>query len=257
MKQRVIYFLIGMISTSCLKQQDISNYSGEQTVYFSLAADPPPAFTNEVRRDSATVSFGFSYGATDSLVKVPVKVTGLPVKLARSYNVKLAAGSSAIEGKHFDFAQKNFTIPADSVGDSVRLILHRTADLKTKGVMVMIELVPNENFSTRMQTEKIAGTNTVLSLSTFRVFFNDILSQPETWLEYYLGTFSIKKFYLMGQVLNLNLDKFSGPAFSQITFQELNYYGIAMQRYLNRMKSEGKTVYEDDGKEMVMGTGVQ
>lgn len=123
--------------------------------------------------------------------------------------------------------------------------------------MFMIELVPNENFVTRMQTEKVAGTNSVLSLNTFRIFFNDILSQPETWADYYVGKFSIKKFYLMGQVLNLDLDKFSGPAYSQITFQELNYYGIAMQRYLNRMKSDGKTVYEDDGKEMVMGAGVQ
>jgi Domain of unknown function (DUF4843) len=257
MKQAIIYFLIGITFTSCLKQKDISSYSGGNTVYFSLAADPPAANTNQVRRDSLTVSFGFSYGSTDSLVKVPVKVTGLPVHVARSYNVRLAGTSGAIQGTHFDFAQKTFIIPADSLGDSVQLILHRTADLKTKEVMFMIALEPNENFATRMQTEKITGTNTLLSLNTFRIFFNDIISEPETWVEYYVGKFSIKKFYLMGQVLNLDLDKFSGPAFSQITFQELNYYGIAMQRYLNRMKSEGKTVYEDDGKEMVMGDGVQ
>lgn len=107
---------MGIAFTSCLKQKDISSYSGENTVYFSLAADPPAPNTSEVRRDSLTVSFGFSYGATDSLVKVPVKVTGLPVHTARSYNVRLAGASGAVQGTHFDFAQKTFTIPADSLG---------------------------------------------------------------------------------------------------------------------------------------------
>jgi hypothetical protein len=30
-----------------------------------------------------------------------------------------------------------------------------------------------------------------------------------------------------------------------------------MQRYLNEMKASGKTIYEEDGKEMRMGDAVQ
>ncbi|SEW43508.1 DUF4843 domain-containing protein [Chitinophaga arvensicola] len=256
MKKLMIYGMLVLAFTSC-KKNDIPAYSGENSLYFALAVDPPTPNTNEVRRDSATVSFGFSFGATDSILRIPVKVTGLPVHAARNYTISATGANGAVEGTHFDFAKKTFTIPADSLSDTIPLILHRTADLKTKTMMVTITLVPNENFVTKMLSETISGTTQVLSLNTFRVFFNDILSEPETWSEYYVGKFTVKKFYLMGKVLNLDLDRFSGPAFSQITFQELNYYGIAMQRYLNRMRSEGHTVYEDDGTEMVMGIGVQ
>jgi hypothetical protein len=61
----------------------------------------------------------------------------------------------------------------------------------------------------------------------------------------------------MIQVLNFDPIKFSGPAFTNISFAELYYYGAAMQRYLNSQKAAGKTVYEDNGDEMIMGPGVQ
>lgn len=256
MKRPIIFILFtALLAGGCQKKQ-IDLYSGENTIYFSLAADEPAVNSGQVKQDSLNVTFAFSIN-NDSVIKIPLRVTGAPAATSRVYQVKVLPGSTARQGIHFDFVDKEFAIPAGSNEDSVRIRLHRTADLKSNEMLLLLGLEANQFFTTRMGDEVVTGSTRPLSLNTFRIYYSDMLKQPETWVDYYLGTFSARKFYLIGQVLDVDLSRFSGPAYANISYQELLYYGIAMQRYLNLMRSEGNPILEDDGTEMVMGAGVQ
>ena len=256
MKRPIIFILSAVLLAGGCQKKQIELYSGENTIYFTLAADEPAFNSGKVKQDSLSVTFAYTTN-DDSVIKIPVRVTGAPATTSRAYQVKLLPGSTAKQGIHFDFIDKELTIPAGSNEDSIRIRLYRTADLKSNEVLLLLGLEANQFFTTRMGDQAGTGGTSPLSLNTFRIYCSDILKQPETWVDYYMGTFSAKKFYLIGQVLDIDLSRFSGPAFANISFQELLYYGIAMQRYLNRMRSEGHPILEDDGTEMVMGIGVQ
>lgn len=253
MKTVPFYIFILCLLVSC-KKSEISSYNGQTNIYFSSALDPIPSWG----RDSLSVSFALKALVKDSLIKIPVRVMGKPSDADRIYAIKIATGSNAKEGIHYDFYKENFTIPAGKLVDSLQVLLHRSPDLKNNGVSVVFELVPNNNFTTQIQNEKpVPGYPKGYSFNTFRLNSNDILQMPESWIDYYLGDFTAKKFYLIGEVLGADLNKFSGPAFVNISFSDLLYYGVALQRYLNNQKAAGKTVYEVNGDEMIMGPGVQ
>ncbi|MNL27129.1 hypothetical protein D3C87_1486980 [compost metagenome] len=71
-----------------------------------------------------------------------------------------------------------------------------------------------------------------------------------------MGAFSRKKLFLMAEVAEIkNLGDLDNTTIT--TIPKTIYYGTFMQRYLNEMKAAGKTIYEDNGSEMIMGPSVQ
>ncbi|HWW40214.1 DUF4843 domain-containing protein [Pedobacter sp.] len=251
MKKILLYVLVSLFFLSC-KKKEIALYSGPANIYFSTSTDP----IQNWGLDSLAVSFTLTKNLQDSLVKIPVRATGNVVNTDRPYTVRIASNSTAKEGLNYDFLQKDFKIPAGKLTDSIRILLHRSADLKVNSVSLFFQLEANQNFVTNIQNS-ISATGKTISPTKFRLYSSDILQMPLSWYPYYLGDFSAEKFYLMLQVLNIDPVKFSGPAFSNVTAAEVQNYGIAMQRYLNSQKAAGKTVYEANGNEMVMGTGAQ
>lgn len=251
MKNIQLYVLMLVLLASC-KRKELQYYSGPNNIYFSTGIMPIAGWGT----DSLSVSFTLTNNLQDSLVKIPVRVSGEASAADRSYTVKVASGSTAKEGIHYDFYREDFKIPAGKLSDSLQVMMHRTADLKSNVVSLVFQLVPDQHFVTNLQDIKLSNGKTS-SFSQFRLFSSDILQEPLSWYPLYLGTFSAKKFYLMIQMLQIDPIEFSGPAFSHVEFQVVQNYGIAMQRYLNAQKLAGKTVYEDNGTEMVMGTGAQ
>lgn len=253
MKKIQLYALMLVLFASC-KKKELQSYSGPKNIYFSTGLVPITGWGT----DSLSVSFTLTNNLQDSLVKIPVGASGDVSNVDRSYTVKVAAGSTAKEGIHYDFYKEDFKIPAGKLVDSLQVMMHRTPDLKTKAVSLVFQLIADQNFVTQLQDLKLSNGKTS-SFSQFRLFSTDILQEPLSWYPFYLGTFSAKKFYLMIQVLQINPMEFSGPAFSNVDFQVVQNYGIAMQRYLNAERLAGRTVYEDPEKTvaMVMGVGAQ
>jgi hypothetical protein len=119
-------------------------------------------------------------------------------------------------------------------------------------------LQDNNNFSTGMKT-KITNSITGASFSyiKYKIFLNDILAPAKYWFVPYLGTFSRKKVYTMAQVLGITPQQINDVTSSSTTLSVENYYGRAVQIYLNQQKAAGTPIYEDDGSLMTMGTSVQ
>lgn len=251
-KQATLYsFLLAMLFISC--EKDIKRYDGETNIYFVRAVDQlnsaAPVY------DSLTVTFAFHPSKTDSLVKIPVRITGVPSTEDREYEVAVDATSTAIAGVHYEALPETLTLKAGKVADTIPVKLFRTADMLTSDFSLILELQPNGNFKTNMVNKVVNATSgQMLSFTRLKIFVNDILNKPKYWLDAYMGTFSRKKLLLTSELLDIPVDALNSTTTS---ISQQIFYANYMQRYLNDKKAAGETIYEEDGSEMVMGPSVQ
>lgn len=214
--------------SACIKHDEIATYSGIDNIYFPTS-------------ETKLVTMAYTPDISDTLVRVPIAVIGKPEGTDRPYQLQVAANSTAREGQHFDFRNKNFYIPANGLKDTVEIILHKTSDLKTDTVALILELVANEAFQTEMRSTVDEET----SFIHYTILSTDMLTRPVAWNDALLGMFSAKKFLLMGELLHLELTDFNSTALT--TTADIRYYSEFMKRYLNAQRLAGNTIYEEDG----------
>jgi hypothetical protein len=239
------------LAFACKKEQ-LFTYEGLPSLYFK-ETNRPIKYQGEVLTDSSVLSFSLAK-VKDSVVQLVIATISAPADRDRTYKLVIDPSSTAVSGVHYQSLPDVLTIKKNSQMDTLKIKFFRTTDLQVKGVTLFLNLMPNENFSTPMEDKVInTGTGKKISYIKYRYFINDIIKKPGRWLDGYLGTFSRKKLELMIAVLNID------PAYIDTSVQigELIGYGLYMQRYLNEMRLAGKTVYEVDGTEMVMGKDVQ
>jgi len=235
-------------------QKDLETYNGITGIYFTPAIDG----RNSIGIDSTIISFAYAKPATkDSIMKLVVRISGEPTNVARTFKLSILPTSTAIPGQHYEMMNPEFIIPANKVADTLKIKLKRTTDMLTESLILRLKLEDNENFNTPMQDRVInTATGKKLSFTTHAIWVNDLIKKPRAWIDGYLGSFSRKKLFLLAEVAEIknigDLDDLTLTPLSKTV-----YYGTFMQRYLNEMKATGKTIYEDNGSEMIMGPAVQ
>lgn len=242
-----------LVTAVACKKKELMTYAGQPDIYFNDAGKRL-IYSYESWKDTSQVSFSF-VTKQDSVQKVVIAITGAPSATDRSYKLVIDPASTAIPGKHYDALPANFVMPKNRILDTLNIKFHRTPDLQTAAVTLLLNLEPNENFVTEMRDKVIdRATGKKLSFVKHKLICDDILKRPRMWLDGYWGTFSRKKLFLMVEVLNIS------PAYMDagITIAETVAYGKYMQRYLNEQKAANKTVYEADNvTEMIMGPSSQ
>ncbi|TCD03511.1 DUF4843 domain-containing protein [Pedobacter psychroterrae] len=256
--KKYIYIIVALLAfcaafVSCKK--NLNTYDGVDGIYFL----PAMVSINQLPvNDSSIVSFGYAKPELkDSVFYLQVRAAGLPSKTDRDFKLTIDPSSTAIEGTHYEFVSKNFVIPANETVGRIFLKLNRIAELTSKPVILRLNLEENANFKTPME-DRIVNVTTGKKLSYIQhsVWFDDILKKPKSWLDFYMGTFSRKKLFLLAEVAEI--EKISDLDNTALTpIPKSLYYATFMQRYLNEMKAAGKTIYEEDSSEMIMGPGVQ
>jgi len=251
--RKLILNILGLaaLTTFLSCEKELQKYEGKPTVYFNEAGRLP-AFTGEVLRDSTIMSFSLAK-AKDSIVNMIVTAVGAKSEIDRPYTLVVNPSSDAIAGTHYQILNSNFAIKKNKLADTVKIKFFRTADLQAKTFLLSFDLKENEHFSTEMRYKILTSSNKKISLINYRWFVNDIIKKPGRWLDTYFGVFTRKKLLLMAEILGIE------PAYldTSVSIAESTAYGKFMQRYLNDQKAAGKTVYEDDGSEMIMGASVQ
>lgn len=247
-----LFFCSGIIA--CKK--DLKTYDGEEGIYF-LSSFRFSSGT-EIGVDSTAISFAYAKTiAKDSTIFLPVKIAGKSTGTDREFKLSIDPSSTAVPGTHYEMLSTNFFIPANQVIGLIGVKLKRTPDMLTKNFLLIFKLEENNNFKTLMQ-DVVINTTTGKKKSYIQhtVWINDILKKPKSWFDTYLGVFSKKKLFLLADVAEIK-DLSDLDNTSITTIPKVIYYGTFMQRYLNEMKASGKTIYEDDGTEMIMGPSVQ
>lgn len=235
-------------------KKDLKTYDGLSGIYFVKAVDRG----SYIGVDTTLISFAYAKSTVkDSIMKLVVGVSGRPADKDRSFKLSINPASTAIAGQHYEILNPDFIIPANKLQDTLRIKLKRTTSMLTQTYLLKIKLENNENFDTPMQDRIInTATGKKLSFVNHTIWINDIIVKPKMWMEAYLGDFSRKKLFLLAEVAEIKdigvLDDSALTPFTKVL-----YYGSFMQRYLNEMKAAGKTVYEDNGSEMIMGPSVQ
>jgi hypothetical protein len=249
---KLLLVLLPIIAVSC-KKDTLLTYKGANNVYFDYIT------TSLNEYDSLNVSFAYSDASvTDSIIKIPLAVTGLASSTDRTYTIAVDPSSSAKAGTHYVLPD-TFTFHAGLLIDTLPVKLIRTPDLQDTSVMLMLDLKPNKDFTTDIQF-LYDRVNDTLSALTFKLVVSDELTAGPYWtgiFAAYFGNFSVKKVKLMNQVVSMPLNFWVDLTNLSLSAQAA-YYAIAMSRYLRDQVTAGTPVYEADGVTlMVMGASYQ
>lgn len=255
----LITVLPAVLLTAC-KKEGLITYNVPDNIYFNYMAGVKPAEAIiGILNDSLNFTFSYSNATVkDTLLPIPVMVTGAPANTDRSFRVTVASGATAVEGKHYHLP--SFVIHAGRIVDTMLIPVERTEDLRQREVAFTLQLQPDETFKTGIPYRINRYGDTVNALIV-KIKFSDILSGGSNWASYagYFGNFSEKKVMLMNQVVGLPLDFWApGTTFDSEKMARATYYATTMSRYLKQQAAAGNTIYEADGvTPMIMGADYQ
>lgn len=196
-------------------------------------------------------------GKKDSLLKLPVAITGSAINQDRLIRVKPSDTSTMKEGVHFKFKTPPM-IRANRTIDTLYVQLFRTADIYDKTVYVNLELQPNEYFKTNILTK--TNLNVKQNIVNYSFSLSDQFPIPYLWTTFsgkntvigFFGPYSQRKVELFFEVLDADREFFYNPDVP-LSIAKLISYSSYMKYWLNKEKSEGRTQYDENGKEITMG----
>jgi len=241
---------LSLVGLSSCSQEEIKTYKDTDNIYFSRAVFP--LFSTDPVIDSTGFSFGLENPSVkEKVYKLVVRVQGTVSTVDRKIKVTVDPSSTAILGTHFALPE-NIVLHAGKQVDTIPVTVRRTADMKTKKFTLVLNLEENEFFSTKMQSKVInVITKKTISYIRFKLTVEDQVTQPKGWVAGFFGPFSVKKFFLMCDLMNLDPAIFNmSPGGPGLTVSDVQYYQNFMKRYLIDQKASGNTIYEGDGTEM-------
>nr|WP_121269556.1 DUF4843 domain-containing protein [Pedobacter schmidteae] len=261
MKTKLVYLSLLLIGlTMACKKDTLTTFddkSSTNSIYFTLADT-----TNRY-------DFSFGYAKTfvkDSTIRIVVRAIGNNFDTDRPYNLSIADSSTLKPGLHYDFLNKEFSIKAGKVADTLKLKLKRALEMKKDSFFLYMDLKPNEHFSNQyFSREEISGGKRVIKYQTrLRLKVDDIAGVPWFWgkgpgasfFNSYLGTFGTNKFQLLISRYNLDTDKITAVNYNPPISQAIGWAN-GMKAYLDQMANMGTPVYETDGTLMKMGPSAQ
>lgn len=247
-----ILFLSFLGLASC-DQEGITTFKSADSIYFSNSV-----FANITINGAKTLvdSTGFSFAlekatVTEMIYPIPIQVQGNISKVDRKVKVTIDPKSNAVEGTHFKLPE-NIILRAGNVRDTILVTVFRTPDMKQKGFQLILNLEENEFFKTEMKSTQIGLTQKRMNHISYKLTFDDKVTQPPGWYVGHFGVFSAKKLFLMCELMSLDPAMFNQKLGAVgLGLADTAYYQSFMKRYLADQKASGNTVYEEDGKEMV------
>lgn len=220
---------------------DLDTWSGKDVVYLDQTVD------------STVVSFAYidSQNEIDTVV-LRVNIMGEVKNEIRHVAIEVTE-INAEAGIDYQPLNDSYEIPAGSVYCEIPVCLMRTEALQQEIKELKIELVANEDFDLLYKEDVPSSGSTVIynKLSQRILFHEMILEAPDTWNEYWLGTFSAKKFTTICDVMDIPRENFLDMTY--MTFGRIQIIARYMDDYFDSL---AEPILEDDGREMTMGEGV-
>lgn len=211
--KKYIFLSLLFFAFSC-SEEEVHTYVGDSQLFFSYA---DASINTPV--DSTFVLFGYaeSEQTVDSIISIPVQVSGLPVGVDRSFKYEIVDTlTTAALGEDYELLESH--IEANSLFGFARIKLNRTEKLKKNTLSIGIKLLPNDNFKT--DYVRIFNPNASeadierMNPNVYRLFINDMISKPLGWILFesrfkmFFGEFSQVKYQLILEVCKLNDDFF-------------------------------------------------
>jgi hypothetical protein len=248
--RKIINYLLLSASTLLLFacEKNIATYSGETNIYFSNSSD------------SAKISFAYDQAVKkDSLISVRVYAMGPVSDADREFKLTIVDTlTNALPGTHYTLLNDPVVIKAGEAFANLQFRLNRTSDMKAKSYYISLLLEPNVNFITNYSRDWLnLNQKTWRQLLMYTIKFDDILSQPKTWIVSVYGAFTRKKLYAISEFFELELPIWNITGAGGIPATMIGTYGKVFQRYLNDEAARGNVILDEDGTPMKMGASSQ
>jgi hypothetical protein len=252
-----IILLLFITALCACKPDGLQLYEKKPDVYFTYLVNESGAAPRS--NDSVIVKFAYIL-ADVVVVEIPLSVSGRLSNLDRDVKIAINPESTAEASKHY-LSPIQAKIRAGKSVDTLTVALYRS-DLNqdTEPRVLILDLEPNQNFGTDFRSILNLNTQQERILITYKIYVSDIEVQPARWLEFYLGTFSVKKLHLICQLTGFLPAFFDGqPNEEGKTMQTWDIRSAAAitKVYLETEAAAGRTVYEDPDNKvpMTMGQG--
>nr|WP_199083200.1 DUF4843 domain-containing protein [Pedobacter sp. ASV19] len=262
MKKIFIYLcVLAVILLNACKKQGLKVYNDSESknsIYFAKTDT-----TNNV-----IFSFGYAKAnVQDSTLNLLIRTIGSPFTVDRPYNLSIADSSTLKPGVDYEILNQPLRVKAGNVTDVLKIKFHRTAALAKDSAFLYLDLKPNENFTNSYLSKPVTINNVtqLIYFTRLKIRVDDIAGPPEFWTpgnpsfkttSYLLGVFSTKKFQLLINQYNLDVNKITQPNWIKQDGNSTRISGWAsgLKAYLNQMAAAGTPVYEADGTtRMTMG----
>jgi hypothetical protein len=251
MKKLIYYIFItaNVVGLFGCKKEGIPTYSGENGIYFSNVSD------------SSVVTFAYHLPNINRVdLSVRVYSLGPVANVDRAFKVtNIEKLTTAQNNVNYSIDTSQFVIKAGEAYTNLKFTLFRLPEMKKTPYVITMELEPNENFTTNYRWDWISlSKKTIRQLMRYTIVFDDMLSQPKTWIPSVYGTFSQKKLYAISEYFEIDLPRWNiTSGTGAIPAILVGSYGKVFQNYLNKEKASGNTILDEDGTEMKMGPSSQ
>lgn len=240
MKKYLIYNLCILCSLfflmSCEKEEIKKNLP-ESSIYLAARSNAfDYNFTNYPITD------------TEIIVEIKVNTIGDVKDFDRPFQMIVQDSSTAKEGVHFEFVEKNLFIPAGELLKNVQIRLLRHPDLQNSDKTLHLLLKGGADF-----TSSIDGFKSISS-----IVFRDQTTQPFLWqlgsIQDYLGTYSEKKFKLYQEIAGMPIDALdSFERIDEYFYARLKFWATLLKQYIDIQESQNNTILDEDGTPMSVG----
>ncbi len=200
------------------------------------------------------VSFGYEgYSIKDSVVAIPVAVSGYPSSQDRRFQLKVADATTAIANTHYTFLRDPI-IRAGRVVDTLLIKVNRTPEMINKQYELNLFLEQNDAFTTTL-------VDPAKNYLKYSIKMDDIAGISFLWtgslktgVNSYFGAYSRRKVDLMMEVLKLKPSFFYDSTVLPLpTSSQILSYGRFMFVWLNKEAAEGRIYLDENGEVIKMG----
>lgn len=220
----IIFFAL-VIMTSC-KKDDIMNYEGDNYIQFAKNYE-----------DSSLFSFLSFPNDDQAVVPIPVELVGRPGDKDRTYKISVLKSATTASDANYSLPA-SFTLKANKVADTAWITLKKTPELSIKPVKLVLKIEPSDDL-------KVGQIDHTLSI----LYISNVIARPDWWDDNvegrFLGEYSDKKYKLFILVTGVS-------DLTDANQDQIRSYTIMFKNYLLKEKDEGRTVYEDNGTEMMV-----
>jgi hypothetical protein len=179
--KKYMTILLGALLWNC-SEDKLPLYNGENAIYFS----------------DTEINFSFGFAAVmDSIIRVPVKATGMLVDRDRTFRVEYDSVSGE-EGLHFDALPLEGTFPAGASQGHIALKLNRVEG-DNNIYQIHLRLVANEDFSLKLP-EKYSSSGDTTDVTRVTLNYSSAFTKPLGWQEMLYGYFSVAKYIIACEV---------------------------------------------------------
>lgn len=203
MKSSLKYICGLLITVSFLpacKKSDPMSFDAPDMVYIYKSP-------NSLNKDSIVYSFAIKPDSVmEDTIYIPVRIIGLAASKDREVILSAVPDSStAVAGT--DYQLLPYHIPAGAYTANLPVVIKRSAIMKTKGVAVLLNIMPSSDFLPGVPNSpgggKIAGGTT-----RYLIRINDYLTKPDnwdSWLVYFFGNYSAVKYKFMIDTIGMSV----------------------------------------------------